>query len=266
MFKRFREKYSYSIRKVSKISHNLLQNYLENLRNYLYDVIKDMIEKETYVNTHRLANLDETPLVLEPISGTTLEKIGADNVKIRTFGKTKERISFILHIFANGKKAPPILVFKGEAESTLEKKLPEVKNKQVYVVCQHNSLVDSNTFVKWLQLIWFRTYLFRKVEDSLFYFDRATSHLSDEIKDSFNQNKCFFRLIPPGLTSYCQPLDISINKPFKDLIKQKYRVFCISYQNTKKPIPEYLIKWVVEVWWSVKFQKLLLKVPLKKQV
>ena len=44
------------------------------------------------------------------------------------------------------------------------------------------------------------------------------------------------------MTAYCQPLDISINKPFKDLIKQYYREFCILYQNTKKPTPENLIQ------------------------
>ena len=34
-FKRFREKYSYSIRKVTKISQNLPKKYLENLRSYI---------------------------------------------------------------------------------------------------------------------------------------------------------------------------------------------------------------------------------------
>lgn len=122
-FKRFREKHSHSIRKVTKISQNLPKNYLENLRNYLYDVTKNMIEKETYFKTHILANVDETPLVLEPIWGITLENNGAKTIKKRTFGKSKERISCILCIFPNGKKAPPMLLFKGVPESTLEKKL-----------------------------------------------------------------------------------------------------------------------------------------------
>lgn len=58
-------------------------------------------------------------------------------------------------------------------------------------------------------------------------------------------------------------MDISINKQFKDLIKQKYRDFCISYQNTKKPTPEYLINWVAEVWWPDKISEKTIKNSFK---
>ena len=88
-----------------------------------------------------------------------------------------------------------MLVFKGVPESTLETKLnnlPDVKNKKVYFICQKNAWVDSNTFVKWLKLIWFRAYSFRKTEDRIIYFDRATSHLSNEINDLFKENKCLY--------------------------------------------------------------------------
>ena len=149
----------------------------------MYDVIKDTIEKETYLKTHILANVDETPLILESIPGITLENIDANTVKIRAFWKSKERIICILSIFANGKKVRPILIIKGARESNLEKKLnnlPKVKNKQVYAVCQHNEWLDSNTFAKWLQLIWFRAYLFRKVEDS--YYILIEQHLIYQMK------------------------------------------------------------------------------------
>jgi len=75
------------------------------------------------VNSNILANVDETPIVLEPISGITLEKIGEKTVQIRTFGKSNQRVSWIQCIFANGKKAPPMLVFKGIPKGALEKKL-----------------------------------------------------------------------------------------------------------------------------------------------
>ena len=113
-----------------------------------------------------------------------------------------------------------MLVFKDVSEATLENrqnKLPEVKNKKVYIVYQYNARVDSNTFVKWLQLIWFRTYTFINIENSILYFERDTSHFSDEINDLFKQNKSYYKLKPPWMTAYYQPLDISINKPFKVL-------------------------------------------------
>ena len=57
-FKCFREKYSYSIRKVTKISQQLPKNHLEKLREYLYDSIKLTIKYNINNNPHLLANVD----------------------------------------------------------------------------------------------------------------------------------------------------------------------------------------------------------------
>ena len=46
--------------------------------------------------------------------------------------------------------------------------------------------------------------------------DSVTTHLSQLILDLFKGNKSNYILIPPGATRYLQPLDLSINKPFKD--------------------------------------------------
>ena len=34
--------------------------------------------------------------------------------------------------------------------------------------------------------------------------------------------------IPTGLTRFIQPLDVSINKPFKDALKKEYINYCIN--------------------------------------
>ena len=47
-------------------------------------------------------------------------------------------------------------------------------------------------------------------------------------------------------------MDISINKPFQDLLKLKYREFCISNKNIIKPTPEDMVSWVSSIWYSDK--------------
>ena len=37
-------------------------------------------------------------------------------------------------------------------------------------------------------------------------------------------------MIPGGLTRYLQPLDISINKPFKEEMIRNYNEYCIKIQ------------------------------------
>ena len=58
---------------------------------YLYQSIKDVYELHTDLNTHLIGNVDETHICLVPITTTTLEKIGEKTIKIRTFGKTKNK-------------------------------------------------------------------------------------------------------------------------------------------------------------------------------
>ena len=50
--------------------------------------------------------------------------------------------------------------------------------------------------------------------------DLVTIHLSQHILDLFKENKSNYVLIPPGATRYLQPLDLSINKPFKDNMRK----------------------------------------------
>ena len=252
-FKRFREKYSFPIRKIYKTTQSLPKNFLDNMRNYLFTAIKDMVELNTDVNASFLANVSEIPIILDPVTETRQEKVVESVVKIRVFGKSKQRLSCFLCIYADGHRAPPMLVFKGILDDNFEKRLNKikvVKENKVFVVCQQDPWFDDKTFIKWLHYVWFRTYSFRNIKNSILYFDRHVSHLTDDIKKMFSQNSCFYRLIPPGLTSYCQPLDLCANKPFKNAIQNKYREFCVRVRNMKKPTPEDLIDWVSEVWWS----------------
>ena len=252
-FKRFRERYLFSIGKVSKIPQILSLSFLENIRNYLFTPITDIIDLNNDFNSTLFANVNETPIVLEPYTEISFKNVGEVTVKIRNFGKSNQRISCILCIFSNGYKAPPMLVFKGLPENTLEKRLSKIKvvlEKKIFVVCQENSWVDPNTFIKWLNLIWFKINNIKNIKKKIIYLDRTTSHISNEIKKILNDNNSSYRLIPPGLTPYCQPLDLCINKTFNDAIKFKYREFCNYWKSTKKPTPEDLIQWISEIWWS----------------
>ena len=49
--------------------------------------------------------------------------------------------------------------------------------------------------------------------------DLATCHISTDSIDALNNNGVKYILIPAGMTSICQPLDISVNKVFKDSIR-----------------------------------------------
>ncbi|GES96510.1 pogo transposable element with KRAB domain [Rhizophagus clarus] len=47
-------------------------------------------------------------------------------------------------------------------------------------------------------------------------------HLEESVKNKFKQHDFHLAVIPAGLTSICQPLDVSINKPFKDIMRKEW--------------------------------------------
>ena len=49
---------------------------MEIIREYIFKTIKDNLERQIYLNPNIVANVDETSIVLEPITGITIEKKG----------------------------------------------------------------------------------------------------------------------------------------------------------------------------------------------
>ena len=57
---------------------------------------------------------------------------------------------------------------------------------------------------------------------AMLVYDSFRGHLEDSIKEKFRENGVYLAVIPGGLTSKCQPLDVSINKPFKDNLRKEW--------------------------------------------
>ena len=55
-------------------------------------------------------------------------------------------------------------------------------------------------------------------------------------------------MIPGGLTGYLKPLDVSINKSFKDELKKRYTKYYIVQNNTRTMLTqEDLINWIRDI-------------------
>jgi len=61
--------------------------------------------------------------------------------------------------------------------------------------------------------------------------DWAPSHGNTQILKIFKGGNREITLIPGGLTRYYQPLDVSINKPFKNALREKYSSHYIENGN-----------------------------------
>ena len=85
------------------------------------------------------------------------------------------------------------------------------------------------------------------MKGNILIFDRETSHFTEDINTLFDKYSSNYVLIPPGKTRFLQPLDIGINKVFKENIYKKYNDFKLSTALEEKVTLNNIIVWVSEI-------------------
>ena len=66
----------------------------------------------------------------------------------------------------------------------------------------------------------------------LLIIDKASSHIADEVLEKCCGNLRDVSILPGGCTSIMQPLDVAINRPFKNYLKELYIKHCLEKNNT----------------------------------
>jgi len=166
--------------------------------------------------------MDEVPLVFDMTPNHTLEQRGANEVGIRVSTKYKVRATLVLCSMGDGYKFPPFLIFK-EPKGNLPKKLFNVYNpKRVVIKANTNGWVNKKILQEWVNEIWIPN--IKKDTSYLLVWDSFSCHKDQEIiKLLLDEHDTQVEIIPGGCTSVLQPLDVGINKPFKDGIRKLFQ-------------------------------------------
>ena len=116
---------------------------------------------------------------------------------------------------------PSLVVFKGRLTGRqIEMELPE----RMIAVCQEKDWMDGKVMHVYLNKIWY-PYVNRvggESVKSLLVWDSFSAHLTDEVQESLKKNHTTTVMIPGGCTSKLLPLDVSINKPFKQVLRNSW--------------------------------------------
>ena len=85
--------------------------------------------------------------------------------------------------------------------------------------------------------------------------DMASCHISNESLNFLKEKDINYVLIPAGMTPECQPLDISINKVFKDNIKIKFEENRLFFEKLEKKIKLQtarinLLDYIHQIWYN----------------
>lgn len=228
-FEAFLRRYRVSLRCITKKAQKIPKDYYQLVVNWLqFNRRNSQPRPGNWMETvlcravgryhlSNICNLDETPLPFEYLSGRTYNPIGAKTVWVKETrsGWDKRQASLVLCVFADGiNRLPPMIIFHGLGERLGDEW--EKYHPGVIVEFNEKAYMNDVLFLKYIQL-----HLIPVLEGrpSLFAIDLCTSHYTPAVLEKLRIHHIIPTLIPAGCTSLVQPLDVSINKPLKERIR-----------------------------------------------
>ena len=204
---RYMRRHDLSLRLRTKIAQKLPAALDEKILNFQRFIIKN--RKMTDFPLARIGNMDETPMCFDMPHSSTLHKKGEKTILLRTTGHEKDHFTVVLACTADGGKLPPMVIFR-------RKTFPKDKFTSGVVIHNHvKGWMDEKGVMKWLDKVWSRRDGGLRKKPSMLVWDMFRAHLTEPIKKHLKEIKTVQTVIPGGLTGMLQPLDVSLNKPFK---------------------------------------------------
>lgn len=164
------------------------------------------------------------PVPFDVVYGRTVEGRGKDSVKIDSTGHEKANFTVLLCVTASGELLNPMLIFK-------KKLVPkETFPNDVVVRTNITGWMTADLMKDWIEECWPN-----RDDDpskSLLLMDSARAHLTDDVRNSFKE-RAKVAIISGGMTRFLQPLDVRINKPFKDNLRRGWDAWMANEENVK---------------------------------
>ena len=192
-----------------------------------------------------IANMDETPVYFDLVPSKTVDMRGKKLIRVRTTKSEKKHITAVLSCAATGDMLPPMIIFKGKTTRAIH----GVRSKGGAVITyQQKAWMDEDIMKPWITKVWI---VYTKKRPSLLILDSFSAHITERIKSMFGRFNTTVILIPGGCTSVLQPLDVSVNRPFKDQLKKCWEKYMLEQsdllsdaEKIKPPTKQHSVDWI----------------------
>lgn len=222
---RFMDRNNFTVRRHTSLSQKLPAD-LEIRLAAFYKHLGELRTNKELDEDALIINMDEVPMVFDTVPSTTLNKKGEKDVRVRTTGKEKKRYTAVLAVSASGEFLPTMAIFKGKRDPK------DLQIPQGWVVCYNDKAwMREDIMIRWIKEI-LRPYTQRR--PALLVMDSFSAHITTSIRSELERINTYPAIIPGGCTSKAQPLDVVINKPYKDRIRQCWTLFMQDRQAQAK--------------------------------
>ena len=200
-----------------------------------------------------IRSMDKTPVFFDMVGSKTVNQAGEKSIWVKTTGHEKQRFTVVLACLADGTKLLPMVIFK---RRTFPEKTKFPRGVIVHV--QENRWMDDEGCIKWINEVWVRRPGGLLNHKSLLVWDMFKSHLCENVKATIKRFNTDIAVIPGGLTSIIQPLDVCLNKPFKDGLHKCWNEWMVSGDHTftnagnmRAASLTTVCEWVVKSWENI---------------
>ena len=248
---RFMRRKELTIRTRTTVCQKLPADWEEKLQCYR-DYCKDVIT-ENKIKPEHITNMDEVPLTFDIPMTRTVEKSGTKMVPIKTTGNEKASFTVVLGCTAAGNRLPPMVIFK-------RKTLPKEKFPPgVIVRANPKGWMDESVMNDWLDSVHVkRPGGFFHIEKSLLTLDSMTAHKTESVKEHLKRQNSKIAIIPGGLTKLLQPLDISVNRSFKQHVRMSWEKWMCDGEHSftktgrqRRASYALVTEWILDAWKKV---------------
>jgi hypothetical protein len=182
--------------------------------------------------------MDETPVWFDNPSKYTITKRGTKHVSQRASSNDKKRITVVLACQSDGTKLPPTVILKDRYSGPVP--------QGMRVLRQSKAWMNSTLMVEWINSA--------SLVGKHLILDSFSGHKSTPVLDQLASVDHSF--IPPRCTSECQPLDVGVNKPFKDRLRSYWNDYIsqgilTKYGNYLSVSTKELLRWIQNAWDSI---------------
>lgn len=167
-----------------------------------------------------ICNMDKTPLSFEYLSVQTYITTGEKTIWIKGSKQNSwntGRATVQLTVFGDAvARVKPLIFYRGlGVEGGVIEEMKEYDSR-VVVKFNPTAYANSEHLIQWLDE---QVIPVLDKQPTLMVLDLFGGHKTDHVLDTFLAHDITISLIPGGCTGLVQPLDVSINRPFKDILK-----------------------------------------------
>ena len=212
-------------RRANSKSKMLLENFVAIKEQYLQD-IRSVVTMED-IPSALILNWDQTAMKIVPSSAWTMEKKGTKRVEI-VAADDKRQITAVFACSLSGNFLPMQLIYQGTTPRCLPKNIPFPPDW--HVTCTANHWSNEHTMIDYVKKIIIPYVTETRIKlnlnadhPTLVLFDVFKGQCTEQVLQLLQDNNILYIFVPANTTDKLQPLDLSVNKPAKDFMKQKFQ-------------------------------------------